>query len=228
MLNVNAKRLLLKALATQPALYSLFRKTNLVRFLPPNKITDYIGRILRNRVKDERKTVFIDIGCNIGTASEKFLEVLRTETHIGIDANEDVLAQFSSKFPRAEPQLAAVSNRNGATTFFLDPATDGESPHNGSSMTRVGDDWRSIEVSVIDFAELIEPHLDSNLVIKMDIEGAEISALQSALDRDLDLSNLVLFLEEHRGLIKSDEYDLDLAKVVSGLERSGAIVAFWM
>jgi len=84
----------------------------------------------------------------------------------------------------------AVSSKSGVTKFFLSP--DDSITH---SLYEVGDDWQCIDVEVTSLDDFFK---DKDLridFIKMDIEGAEMSALKGMANIIRKNENLGLFTE---------------------------------
>jgi len=92
----------------------------------------------------------------------------------------------------------AVSNNSGIARFFLSP--DDSVTH---SLYEVGDNWQSIEVEVTSLDEFFKDN-DSKLdFIKMDIEGAEISALEGMAELIKKNENLKIITEFRPELLET-------------------------
>lgn len=231
MISLNkVKFLILKYVISKiPFFFSVCRKTNLVRFLGHEKIPEYIMRNVKAaRASQDSAYVLIDLGCNVGNASKVFCNHMSIKSHILVDANKSLLDIASRKFPEANPVHAAVGSDNGTVEFYIDPEESANSPHNGSSTKIIRKHWECVVVPQIRLSELLRVHSGDNIIIKMDIEGAETDVLQELIESSIDLNRSILFLEEHRGLMKSNMYNNKLSDLISGLEQKGAHVAFWV
>lgn len=91
----------------------------------------------------------------------------------------------------------AVSNKSGTAKFFLSP--DASVTH---SLYQVGDNWQWIEVEVTSLDEFFR---DKDLridFIKMDIEGAEMSALEGMAELIKKNENLKIVTEFRPGFLE--------------------------
>ena len=112
--------------------------------------------------------------------------------------------------------------------FYIDPEEQAISPQNGSSTKMVRGDWEHVVVNQILLSELIIPYSGKNMIIKIDIEGSETEALRDLINSKIDFGKTTIFLEEHRGLMKSEAYNNELDYLVRNIEAKGAHVAFWV
>lgn len=127
----------------------------------------------------------IDIGFNIGMQAELLLPIT-TGVCYGFEASRKIYEHAVDKFKNNSRIVlfnSAVSNELGTATF-IDTEVWGAGSLNytaGMDYCSVGDSYSKIEVDLITIDSVLEN--ESNIgLIKLDIEGAEILALDGARD----------------------------------------------
>jgi FkbM family methyltransferase len=125
----------------------------------------------------------IDVGFNIGIQAELYLKHTKGKV-FGFEASEAIYQFSKSKFAK-QPQVQlfnfAVSNQSG-TADFIETRIWGAGSlkyTQGMSHCGVGDDFEVKTVELKRLDDVLEQHSDIGL-IKLDIEGAELLALDGA------------------------------------------------
>lgn len=145
--------------------------------------------------------ICLDCGANVGSYT-----LLMAKTGAEVYAFEpdprafQVLAQRTKKYRNVHLYQSAVSNIDGAADLYFhkDRAKDPVYFSQGSSLlrekTNVGEG--STRVTTIDLAQFIIS-LNAPIVMKMDIEGAEIEVINSLIDRGAVDAISMAFVELH-------------------------------
>ncbi|MDH4278992.1 MAG: FkbM family methyltransferase [Acidimicrobiia bacterium] len=156
----------------------------------------------------------VDVGAHIGSALQRLIELAPDGEHLAVEADPDKAKVLIERFPSVTVVNAAVSSSSGSARFY-------RARRSGFSSLRPPFDSEvagEIDVDVISLDDLIDratvgvertvPTVD---FIKLDVEGAELPALQGG-DRLLKRDRpLVLFECGPRGSTKAFGYDrLDL------------------
>lgn len=119
--------------------------------------------------------VFIDAGCHIGSIVGEVTCHDPSVTVIGIEAIPEKADHLRRKFPRVEFHTCALADSEGEATFFINTRRSGY-----SSLSRPSDADGShvteIKVPLRTLDGLISS--DEVDVIKIDVEGAELSVLR--------------------------------------------------
>jgi FkbM family methyltransferase len=94
----------------------------------------------------------------------------------------------------------ALSDSVGVTTFYVTPSTIGS-----SMLERAGGEPRSVETTTVD-AELSGREIRS-LILKLNIEGAELRALEGARETFARASDVTMFVEVNPALAESEDIE---------------------
>lgn len=117
----------------------------------------------------------VDVGCHIGSFLSTILRLCPEGSHTAIEASADKARWLRAKFPNVVVHDVAVSDQIGCAEFFEDERRPGFSRlHKPPSAYS-----RSTRVSTITLDQLLGLNDRINF-IKIDIEGAELSALRGA------------------------------------------------
>lgn len=139
------------------------------------------AKVRRNRRDDQNLRVLIaasvppdgtaiDVGANTGTVLEEIVAVAPQGHHVAYEPLPVLVDVLKERFPTVEVRQAALSDRNGVATYHL------RSGDEGSSGLMPDDGAQPIQVRV--------ERLDDTLgdlkpdLIKIDVEGAELQALE--------------------------------------------------
>jgi FkbM family methyltransferase len=118
----------------------------------------------------------LDIGANIGLASFFLRQLYPTASIVGFepsDAEATVLARNYAAWSGCTLHRCAVGDKDGSITFAVDPTRTG-----GQHIATSEDaGWQHIEVPLRRIDSLIAEGLPVPDLVKMDIEGGELDAL---------------------------------------------------
>lgn len=141
------------------------------------------------------KGVYIDCGAHVGRHTSAMLANTNCVILHAIEAIPELCNIISNKItdPRLQLHNVAVSNNRGSLLFSIAENAMGYSgliQRKGIPVTN----WRQIEVESFLLDQLVENNSINNMsLIKMDLEGAEFSALQGSKDILKNFSPLVIF-----------------------------------
>jgi FkbM family methyltransferase len=160
-----------------------------------------------------RPVVFWDVGANIGLYSWICLTVDPAARAVLFEPDPDNLRLLAvtcgAAGGRAETIPAAVSSQDGEALFLADPRTG----HRGA-IASSGGDASGLTVATVALDSLVAAGRPPPALIKMDIEGAELAALQGA-ER---------LLREHRPVILLEAFDGAVGAACSHLAQRGYVL----
>ncbi len=131
---------------------------------------------LKNILKED--SVFIDVGTNNGIYLYQAEKIIKTGKIIGFEPNTQLVAFASKLFKNIKINQVAISSKSGVSTFYV-PKKDGKYIHTRGSLEEIKENAEKVEVPTISLDEWVEiNHLDKIDVIKIDIEGHELAAIQ--------------------------------------------------
>ncbi|MDB5492026.1 MAG: methyltransferase [Micavibrio sp.] len=176
--------------------------------------------------------IFIDCGFNQAKVMEIFARHLPDFTFYGFEANNNFKQQAENLKRRRKNVLdlnfAAVSTRDGETSFFLAGAESGTHIQEGSTMV-VGKDSHQTDftkptlVKTVDFSNWIKQLTGANqnafVALKMDIEGAEYDVLEDMFARDAIAEVDYMMIEFHSYCFTGDQKTAYQAREDALLDR---------
>lgn len=177
-------------------------------------------------INHNENVLFVDLGANLGQGYSFFKNYFNT-TNISFELFEpnpncvkhleqldDIVAGRAALHP------VGVGKEDGSFDFFgLDDSEGGEysqggsiiKEHNSSRYTPSED--KAIKVKVIDFSSYLEDKskMFDKIIVKMDIEGAEVELLEALLDQNTINFISILYVEFH-SQCQSEEHALSTRK----------------
>ncbi len=158
------------------------------------------------------KVLFIDCGANLGQGYawfSKFFHQPKVDFEM-FEPNPNCILRLQEqafiKSGKVILHIAAVGTQSGVVKFYgLDNSESGETALGGSiiqghnSKYYAAREDKSIEVQLIDFSKFIEQKVQiyDRIVVKMDIEGAEVNLLEKMIqDGSINLID-ILYVEFH-------------------------------
>jgi FkbM family methyltransferase len=115
----------------------------------------------------------LDIGCHIGSFLSLASTIATNGRHTAIEASPTKAALLKKKFPNVNVLDVAISDRDGTATFEEDLARPG-----WSRLAGTGKSGHRIDLVQVKTATLDSLQLGRFDLVKIDIEGAELLALQ--------------------------------------------------
>lgn len=142
-------------------------------------ILDQINRrqLYRPLFAGMKDILFVDVGANVGLVSLHAQDVCRQVVAVEPSDHFDLLGHVCRPYPNIFPLKYALSDRDGPVTLWM---CEGNSTMN-STMASVG--GRSLTVEGFTLTSLLNiPPMAGRVVdiVKLDIEGAEMAALNDA------------------------------------------------
>jgi FkbM family methyltransferase len=161
---------------------------------------------------------FIDCGAHLGLFSAQF-SILSGQVRqlIAIEPNPVFFELLKTNIANARADEisclnAAISDFEGRGRL-VDPD---RSPYPSTSAYVVNDPDGGIEV--VTLASILRDRARSRVAIKLDVEGAELPALQSSADQLRSLEGVVLFLEVHEGVLaRIGMSDVEMMSEIEGI-----------
>jgi FkbM family methyltransferase len=188
-------------LLTRPELRSIYEESG------------YIESACRLLLTPESNT--IDVGAHLGSQLAAFVQLARHGKHMAFEPVPHKARWLRSKFPRVDVRETALCDVSGQRNFYVNvtqPGYSGLRPHASADdvMREI-----TIEQSTLDAAVPPHHHVD---LIKIDVEGAELTVLQGAEQLLARCRPTLLFESTHSAL---REYSLTPADMFQFLERRG-------
>jgi FkbM family methyltransferase len=163
-------------------------------------------------IGDDEKVLFVDLGANLGQGYSWFKNYFNT-SNISFELFEPnpncvkKLEQLDDIVTgRAVLHAVGAGNEEGSFEFYgLDNSEGGEYSQGGSIIKEHNSGWytsskdKAIKVKVIDFSSYLEnkSEMFDKIIVKMDIEGAEVSLLEALLEKNTINLISVLYVEFH-------------------------------
>jgi FkbM family methyltransferase len=163
-------------------------------------------------ISDDEKVLFVDLGANLGQGYSWFKNYFNT-SNISFELFEPnpncvtKLEQLDDIVKgRVVLHAVGVGNEEGSFEFYgLDKSEGGEYSQGGSIIKEHNSGWytsskdKAIKVKVIDFSSYLEnkSEMFDKIIVKMDIEGAEVSLLEALLEKNTINLISVLYVEFH-------------------------------
>ena len=183
---------------------------------------DLVGE--RNLISDLLESlhngdVFYDIGANVGTYTCFVTAKLSSKTVVAFEPEPKNVNRLRENVELNDVDAkiieAALSNTNGT----IDLALTGDESGEGKHSIATGDDTGTIEVKTAKADTIIDEwQLPKPTVVKIDVEGAEMSVLRGMKNTLQDSCRLV-YIEVHPS--KLEDYGDSPEEVHSILEESG-------
>lgn len=192
--------------------------------------------------------IFLDLGTHFGQGLDQFIRAFNMDQSWTIhtfEANPVTYAKFMeenhSKYPWVVPHNVAIMDYNGTVTINIEtPPGEGDT---GMGTSVIGlDKWnpwdgtlrqnfqRSIEVPCIDFSELVNDLVEDgdNVIVKMDIEGAEYDVLEKMIaDRTLNKISLLAPEWHSRFFTNADEIRAREQKIIEYIAENKIGLGHW-
>jgi FkbM family methyltransferase len=128
-----------------------------------------LGRVLT------RSSCVVDVGCHIGSFLSQALKYAPDGQHVAFEPSPVRGSLVRKRFPKVEVFPVAVGDVNGKASFFEDTRQPGYS--RVVKDTSTNSTSYAVDVRRLDDILLQRPRLD---LLKLDIEGGELSALRGA------------------------------------------------
>jgi FkbM family methyltransferase len=142
----------------------------------------------KNILEDETVTTIIDLGAHIGTVTQKYKIDYPNARIYAFEPFPESIKYLTERFacePRIKPIAKAVGDKPGVRKFFINPRTT----HNSLlELTEVGEHHYhshsiAIQVPITTIDEFCRNNaIEKIAILKMDIQGAELMALQGAVN----------------------------------------------
>ena len=177
-------------------------------------------------IKNDEKVLFVDLGANLGQGYSWFKNYFNT-ANISFELFEpnpncvkqleqldDILAGRAALHP------VGVGKEKGSFDFYgLDNSEGGEYSQGGSIIKEHNSSWytsskdKAIKVKVIDFSSYLKDKSEmfDKIIVKMDIEGAEVELLEALLEKNTVNLISILYVEFH-SQYQSMEHSLSTRK----------------
>lgn len=174
-------------------------------------------------VQDERPTVFLDIGANIGMISLAVLRHVPKATIYAFEPGQhqreylgkNILANQLEKSIKAFP--LALSDKKGTASFAVHDPSDASGDGLRDTGRAGGCSFVEVQTETLD-NWWQENGCPAVTLIKMDVEGAEFFVLRGAI-KLLTTCWPVILLEAHATNLKA--YSLDVHKLLSAIMEHG-------
>lgn len=156
--------------------------------------------------------IYLDLGCHDGTTIREFKNWRQLTypkdtkwEHIGFDANPAMVKKWEDR-PESETEFfnKAVWIEDGEIDLYQYSGDDDISTTVMAEKTKVAQ-YKLITVPCFDLATYLEQFKDDHLIVKMDIEGAELRVLTHLIERGADQYIDHLLVEFHDNKMPSYE-----------------------
>lgn len=124
-----------------------------------------------------QNTNCIDIGCHIGSVIEQFVKLSPFGKHMAIEPIPYKAAWLRKKYPQVIIKEVALGESNGELPFYFFPRKSGFSGL--SKHLKNENDCEILTVKCVKLDEIVPTGLNIGF-IKIDVEGAELSAFRGA------------------------------------------------
>lgn len=166
---------------------------------------EFLDRLHRDLVVSD---LFIDAGANIGSISKFVLDSTKYSSFpiIAFEPDPEAFLDLSKiSDPRFQKVNRAVWTSEGFTSLYRHKDWETNKSHTSSTLVESKsniDPNKSVLISTIDFADLLEKSTASKITIKMDIEGAEYIVLKHLIRRKTLKKVHRLYCEFHPNSIR--------------------------
>ena len=177
-------------------------------------------------ISNDEKVLFVDLGANLGQGYSWFKNYFNT-SNISFELFEPnpncvkKLEQLDDIVAgRAVLHPVGAGKEEGLFEFYgLENSEGGEYSQGGSIIKEHNSSWytsskdKAIKVKVIDFSSYLEnkSEMFDKIIVKMDIEGAEVALLEALLEKNTINLISVLYVEFH-SQYQSMEHSLSTRK----------------
>lgn len=165
--------------------------------------------------------IYIDCGFYAGKALEYYAPFMDKGTKVyAFEPNPLIdMKKMTERFPfKIEHIPAAVWIKDGTAMFNLEERAD------AARLQKVRKSLgKTVKVKTIDFSKFVADLPDDNIVISMDIEGAEYPVLRKMLKDGTAKKITLLDIEFHSRLLKTED-EGSSSELRRQLEREGVLV----
>lgn len=172
------------------------------------------------------KVLFVDLGANLGQGYSWFKNYFKTPniSFELFEPNPNCVKKLKLmddvKAGKVKLHPVGVGKEEGSFDFYgLDESEGGEYSQGGSIVQEHNSSWytstkeRAIKVKVIDFSSYLKSKAVNfdKIIVKMDIEGAEVELLEALMKNNTINLISILYLEFH-SQYQSEEHSLSTKK----------------
>ena len=183
------------------------------------------------------RKIFIDCGYNMGNVTDLFQEKNKQNyEYFAFEANPYIYKKVKSRHPFCKLENKAVWIKDSTVPFYVIELDKNESKSRfmsgASTLNKKKAEWnelghrKQIEINVdcIDFSSFILNNFDrkDEIIVKMDIEGAEYEVLGKMIAEDSISYINDLIIEFH-----DDRTEKDSGPIKKELENKGVKVKIW-
>lgn len=170
---------------------------------------ELVDRVMEMSLRSDSRC--IDVGCHLGSMLSLFLRLAPDGHHIAFEPMPDKVARLRRRFPEVEVHALALADRKGEVRFMCNRSQSGF-----SGLTAHGDPGDVFEEVTVRSARLDDiigddEHID---MLKVDVEGNEISVLRGARETIRRVRPRLLFESTRSGLEGSGRTPSDVWQVV--------------
>lgn len=227
---------------------TLYRVGNFLKVIRrKRKRREYISALFDSKMLllRNKSVLFVDGGANLGQGFEWFSSFYygpKVTFHL-FEPNpncHEVLHELTSNYGNnAKLFGAGISTSDGVVKFFgLSDNEGGKLSQGGSILHNHNSAWYTaseddaITVRVIDFEKYLHEQsgMFDEIVVKMDIEGAEVALLEKLIETGSAIKISVLYVEFHSQFqteVQRVETRSREEKIVQGLKMLGVKVRIW-
>jgi len=157
------------------------------------KVSDFLKSIL------SRCKIFVDVGANVGYYTQLAFKYMKDDSMIySFEPDEILFSYLEEKYVANKKILLsplAISNAIGNEKFFVsDKVSSG-------SFLQIYPTHYEVEVETTTIDKLLEECTDSEIIIKIDVEGGEMKCIEGAISTLQHLRPLVI-IEIHDGFLQ--------------------------
>jgi FkbM family methyltransferase len=195
----------------------------------------------------EEKTLFIDLGANKGQSFRHFAKFYKNPNikFELFEPNSNCIPYLKNIKEESERDIEIIEKgawiENGHEKLFGTAENEGGATSQGASINKSyisNWDWYDAEstnantVEVIDFSEYLEKKRRNykNIIVKMDIEGAEIEVLRKIIDNGNVNAINILYVEFHSKLLHGErkyKFSESEREIRDHLKKASTRVRIW-